>query len=146
MKKFFSLLVLGICFLPTMSFTADSEVDLTEISEVLVEVESNNNPEAIGDGGLALGVLQIHEGVVLDVNHYYGTEYTHEDAKNPDIAQDLFIKYLSLGIDLYTKRCGYPPTEAQIVRMWNGGIYKGHEYTDTMAYLEKYKLQKKLRV
>lgn len=139
MKKLFSLLLLGICMLPLMSFTADSKVNLNKIADVLQEMESNNNPEAIGDGGLALGVLQIHEGVVLDVNRHYGTEYTHEDAKKPKIAKDLFVKYISLGIKLYKKRCGNSPSDYDVVRMWNGGIYRGYEYESTLVYLEKYK-------
>lgn len=112
--------------------------NLLNIADILKEVESNNNPNAIGDGGDALGVLQIHEACIVDVNRYFGTEYTHSDATNPIIAEDIFIKYITLGIKLYKKRCGEQPTNAQIVRMWNGGIYRGYEYESTKPYLAKY--------
>jgi hypothetical protein len=144
MKRLFLILLLGVFTLPMMSFMDASESELIEISDILKEVESNNTPEAIGDGGLALGVLQIHEGVVIDVNRHYGTNFTHLDAKNPEIAQDLFVKYISLGIKLYELKCGHRPSEDEIVRMWNGGIYRGYEYEDTVPYLKKYKNYKKL--
>lgn len=139
MKRLFSILVLGLLLVPTMAFESSEKAELLEIAEVLKQVESNDNPQAIGDGGLAFGNLQIHEACVLDVNKHYGTTYTHDDAKNPIIAQDIFVKYLSLGIKLYKLRCGFPPNEDAIVRMWNGGIYRGYEYSDTIPYLEKYK-------
>lgn len=145
MKKLFSILLLGVFLLPTMSFTTyDGKTELLEIADVLQEVESNNNPEAIGDGGLALGTLQIHEGAILDVNKHFGTEYTHDDATDPKIARDIFVKYISLGVELYKLRCGHAPNEYDIVRMWNGGIYRGYEYPSTLTYLRKYQLQKEL--
>ena len=38
----------------------------------LVQVESRGNSNAIGDNGKAIGCLQIHKGVVEDVNRIYG--------------------------------------------------------------------------
>lgn len=143
MKRLFCLLLVGILIFPTMAFNTNKET-LLEIADVLKEVESNNNPEAVGDGGLAFGNLQIHKACIIDVNRYYGTTYTHEDAKNPVISEDIFVKYLSLGIKLYKKRCGNAPSEDEIVRMWNGGIYKGHTYKSTLGYLNKYKKRKRL--
>lgn len=140
MKRFICLLVMAMFLLP-LAVEAEN-VELLEIADVLKEVESNNNVEAVGDGGLALGALQIHKACIQDVNRYYGTTYTHKDAKKPKIANDIFIKYLSLGIKLYKIRCGTTPTEYQIVRMWNGGIYRGYEYKSTLGYLSKYIKQK----
>ena len=139
MRKVLIMIVFSITL---MGFKTKSE--LLDIAEVLTEVESNNNTEAVGDSGKALGILQIHQACVTDVNKWYGTEYTHEDTKNRAIARDIFVKYLSLGIKLYEEKCGHKPTESQIVRMWNGGIYRGHEYPSTLKYLNKYKKQKQL--
>jgi len=141
MKRLFSLLLLGILILPVMSFTT-SKANLLQIADILKEIESNNNPEAVGDGGLAFGVLQIHEACIMDVNRYYGTNYTHRDAKNPIIAEDIFVKYISLGIKLYKLKCGTNPSEFQIVRMWNGGYHSGYKYNSTLKYLAKYKRYK----
>jgi hypothetical protein len=136
MKRLFSLLFIVLISLPLMSSTTTTE--LLDIADVLKEVETNNDPTAIGDDGKAFGVLQIHEPCVLDVNKHYGTSYTHEDTKNPDIAEDIFIKYISLGIKLYKQRCKVMPNDYDLVRMWNGGIYRGYEYESTKPYLAKY--------
>jgi hypothetical protein len=144
MKNFLIMICVTLVGFTTMSFS--TEAKLKSISEVLKEVESNNNPEAIGDGGKAFGVLQIHEACILDVNKHFGTNYTHEDAKKPEIAEDIFVKYLSLGIKLYKKRCGTNPNEYDLVRMWNGGIYRGYEYESTLYYLEKYKRYKEFMI
>jgi hypothetical protein len=142
MKNYLILICVALISFTTMSFSPETK--LKSISKILKEVESNNNPEAIGDDGLAFGVLQIHEPCILDVNKHYGTNYTHEDAKNPKIAEDIFIKYLSLGIKLYKKKCKVMPNEYDLVRMWNGGIYRGYEYEETIHYLNKYKVHKEL--
>ncbi|MEX0598468.1 MAG: hypothetical protein WD512_18445 [Candidatus Paceibacterota bacterium] len=136
-KSFFLSIVMTFALLCTVNVKA-SEAELLDIAETLKFVESNNNPDAIGDGGKAFGILQIHEASILDVNKHYGTNYVHEDAFNPVIAEDIFVKYLSLGIKLYKDRCGVAPTTNQIVRMWNGGIYKGFEYESTKPYLNKF--------
>jgi hypothetical protein len=144
MKRLFLLMVMCFVTLTTMSFTTN-KLELLDIAETLKQVESNNTPEAIGDGGLAFGVLQIHEPCIMDVNKHYGTTYTHEDAKDPQIAEDIFVKYIDLGIKLYKLRCGTEPNEYDIVRMWNGGIYRGYEYESTVPYLEKYLTYRNLK-
>lgn len=136
-RSYFYGLIVMFALLCTVTVKAN-EANLLDIAETLKVVESNNNPDAIGDGGKAFGVLQIHKACVLDVNRYYGTTYTHKDAYNPKIAEDIFVKYLSLGIKLYKDRCGVEPTTNQIVRMWNGGIYKGYRYESTKPYLKKF--------
>ena len=49
----------------------------------LAMVESSFNPSAVGDNGDAVGLLQIHECVIQDVNRVYGTSYTLDDRLNP---------------------------------------------------------------
>lgn len=137
MKRISSIILVVVTFITLTSFKINKE-NLRDIIEVLKHVETNNDPTKIGDNGKALGVLQIHKACILDVNRYYGTEYTHEDAINILISEDIFIKYISIGIRLYEKKCGYLPTEKEIVRMWNGGIYSGYKYEDTLPYLKKY--------
>ena len=39
---------------------------------LLAQVESNHNPRAVGDGGQAVGILQIHPIMVRDVNRILG--------------------------------------------------------------------------
>ena len=52
---------------------------LSSIMTVLKTVETNNDSTAIGDDGKAYGILQIHRGVVRDVNRIYDKDYSHED-------------------------------------------------------------------
>ena len=82
-------------------------------------VESRGDNSAVGDGGLAYGSLQIHRGVVLDVNRVYGTNYTHRDAFDRASAVDMFHKYLA--IYAVERRLGREPTREDKARIWNGG-------------------------
>jgi len=113
--------------------------NLSNISEILKEVESNGDIEAIGDSGLAYGVLQIHKGVIEDVNRYYGTDYLHDDAFIEVCAEEIFNLYLAIGINLYVKKHGKVPSTEDVVRMWNGGIYRGYRKESTEKYYKKYK-------
>ncbi len=103
------------------------------ISEALIAalilVESAGNPAAIGDGGRALGCLQIHAAVVQDVNRAYGTNYHHEDALDARKAVHICRLYLAL----------YAPAGADhetLARIWNGGP-RGHRKAATLAYWRK---------
>ena len=48
-------------------------MNITNLITALIAVESSGNDMAIGDNGRALGPLQIHRGVVLDVNRITGS-------------------------------------------------------------------------
>ena len=115
-----------------------SPPDVSEVMEVIKEVETNNRHDVIGDGGKAFGVLQIHRAVVLDVNRFYSTNYRHEEMWQENCAEEVFYLYQGLGIWLYLKKHNKYPTEEIIVRWWNGGIYKGHLYKSTEEYYERY--------
>ncbi len=143
MKRFFNFILISLSCYVSLGFGSSSP-NLLAIAEVLKEVESNNRPNLIGDNGEAYGILQIHKECVIDVNNYYDLNYTHEDAKNPIIAQDIFIKYINIGIKLYVDKCGHLPNDIDIARMWNGGIYRGYEYKSTIPYMKKYIKTKRL--
>ncbi len=55
---------------------------LSNLISALIIVESSGNDLAIGDNGRALGPLQIHRGVVQDVNRITGSHYRHQDMTN----------------------------------------------------------------
>lgn len=128
-----------------LSLSCHAGNDLTNIATVLKQVESLGDINAVGDGGKAHGILQIHKICVDDINRYYGTDYTHEDAFDEVCSEEMFNLYISMGIKLYIKRHGVEPTEEQVVRMWNGGIYSGHRRKTTLKYYRRYlKFKKKL--
>lgn len=94
-------------------------------------VESGGDASAIGDGGRAYGILQIHAGVVRDVNERYHSTYEHSDAFAPEKA----IRICRLYIERYA-----PPnaTPEVCARIWNGGPH-GHQNPATLPYWRKVK-------
>ena len=96
-------------------------------------VESGGNPDVPdGDGGLAVGMYQIHYDYVLDVNRVYGTTYTHDDMRDVRKAQDVVIKYLTYWGSRYQLNTGNVPQIEDYCRMHNGGChwYKKLHKTD----------------
>ena len=105
-------------------------MNLTNLITALIAVESGGNDMAIGDGGRALGPLQIHRGVVLDVNRITGSHYRHQDMTNRAQARAVCEAYL--------RHYGRGATTEQLARRWNGGP-TGDRKTATAAYWQKVK-------
>lgn len=112
--------------------------ELLKIYNVIKYVESNNKPKAIGDNGKAYGVVQIHKVCIDDINRIYGTDYTHLDAFDEVCSEEMFILYLSAGIERFKRIYKKYPREQDIVRMWNGSIYKGYRIRSTLRYWAQY--------
>tara|TARA_R110002020_G_scaffold78298_8_gene197003 strand:- start:25 stop:396 length:372 start_codon:yes stop_codon:yes gene_type:complete len=96
-------------------------ITLTQLILVLCLVESSLDPNAIGDGGDAVGILQIHECVIQDVNRIYKTDYNLNDRYDPMLSKMICRKYLSHWGKVYTKRTGKEPTAEILAKIWNGG-------------------------
>lgn len=114
-----------------MSLTEFTEEDaemnfLPALISALIAVESGGVCSSIGDGGKALGCLQIHKSVVQDVNRIYKTHYSHGDAFHPTMAKQICELYL---------RAWAPEnaTPEQCARIWNGGP-RGHLKEATKKY------------
>ena len=139
-------LVLFILLLFTITATADSR--LPEIREILKWVESENNPDAVGDyvNGVpqSYGILQIKEIVIKDVNRKYGTSYTHQDAFDVSCAEEIFDLYIKMWTAKLRKREGRPATTEDIVRIWNGGP-RGYRKHSTLKHYNKYLRYRKNR-
>lgn len=103
---------------------------LSAVLLILMELESGNNPSAVGDGGTAYGVLQTHSCVVRDVNRLYGTRYRHVDMFNPVLSYIVAESYL-------LHYCGPQASEEFYVRTWNGGP-RGLHKKATLEYYRKY--------
>ena len=91
----------------------------------LLAVESGGNDLAVGDGGRARGALQIHAGVVQDVNRHHGTRYTHRDMHDRAKA----VRVASLYLATYAPGAS-PEVQA---RVWNGGP-RGATKAATVGY------------
>lgn len=98
----------------------------------LIAVESGGRDHAIGDGGRAVGPLQIHAGVVEDVNRRYGTHYRHSAMTNRSDAVQVCRLYLRI----------YAPGASDEVaaRVWNGGP-QGARRASTLGYWSRVRRQ-----
>lgn len=100
----------------------------------LVLVESGGNVRAVGDGGLAVGPLQIHETTVFDVNRIAGTRFILGD--RTDRAKSEAMARIYLGHYVTRERLGHEPCPADYARVWNGGP-TGHQKAATAPYWRK---------
>ena len=100
-------------------------MNLNNLISALMIVESSNNDLAIGDQGRAIGCLQIHRSVVLDVNRITGSHYRHQDMTNRAAARAVCQAYLT--------HYGRGASTEQLARRWNGGP-TGDRKTATVAY------------
>ena len=83
-------------------------------------VESNNNPDAVGDGGKAIGIYQVWRIYWLDGLRFtpsIGGEY--EDCFDPEYAEKIVRS--NLGGYCTKRRLGREPTVFDFLRMHNGG-------------------------
>jgi hypothetical protein len=107
---------------------------ISNLISALIIVESSGNDLAIGDNGRALGPLQIHRGVVQDVNRITGSNYRWQSMTNRAQARAVCEAYL--------KHYGRGATTEQLARRWNGGP-TGDRKSATEAYWAKVKKQLK---
>jgi hypothetical protein len=105
-------------------------MNLTNLITALIAVESGGRDNAIGDNGKAIGPLQIHRAVVLDVNRITGSHYRHQDMTNRAKARAVCEAYL--------RHYGRGATTEQLARKWNGGP-TGDRKPATVAYWQKVK-------
>ena len=103
-------------------------MNLTNLISALITVESSGNDLAIGDQGRAIGPLQIHKTVVLDVNRFTGSHYRHQDMTNRAAARAVCQAYL--------EHYGRGATTEQLARRWNGGP-TGDRKPATLPYWRK---------
>ena len=104
-------------------------MNLTNLISALMIVESSNNDLAIGDQGRAIGCLQIHRAVVLDVNRITGSHYRHQDMTNRVQARAVCEAYLT--------HYGKGKTTEEQARIWNAGPQGHKKKTATQAYWAK---------
>ena len=101
-------------------------MNLTNLISALMLVESSNNDLAIGDQGRAIGCLQIHRSVVLDVNRITGSHHRWESMTNRAQARAVCAAYLT--------HYGKGKSTEEQARIWNGGPQGHKKKTATQAY------------
>lgn len=121
-----------------LSLSLVNATDFDKMYIIVAQIESSNIATAVGDGGKAYGILQIHKICVDDINRIYGTSFLHHDAFDVCKSKEMFVLYLQAGIKRYVRLYNRQPTEEEVVRMWNGGIYQGYKRKSTIKYYRKY--------
>jgi hypothetical protein len=106
-------------------------MNLTNLISALMLVESSNNDLAIGDQGRAIGCLQIHKAVVLDVNRITGSHYRWEAMTNRVQARAVCEAYL--------RHYGKDKSTEEQARIWNAGPQGHKKKQATQAYWAKVK-------
>ena len=103
--------------------------DDARLWRAICQVESGGNSSAIGDNRKAVGIAQIWEVTVDDVNRIAGTAYTYSDRLDAEKSRQMFV--------IYTRYyCGKSYTPARAARVWNGGP-RGYNKKATLGYWHK---------
>ena len=110
---------------------------LTILIPLLIQVESSGNVNAIGDGGKAVGCLQIHPVVVEDVNRIYQTKYTEKDRLNKAKSMSICRLYLKYYGTRYQLKTGKKADIYILASMWCAGP-DGYKQIKTNENVQKY--------
>jgi soluble lytic murein transglycosylase-like protein len=124
-------------FILSISILASTNFD--KVVEAMIELESSTNNLAIGDNGRAYGSLQIHKGVVQDVNQKFGKEYHHEDMFSKEKSVEVLKYYFIITSEQVERKERRQATLEDLVRGWNGGAYNGWKKKATLKYWKKFK-------
>ena len=96
----------------------------------ITRVESGGNPRAVGSGGVAVGVLQIHPILVREANRLLGRqEFKLADRWNRRRSEMIFAVIASRWPNV---------SDETIARRWNGGP-DGERKASTLAYWHRVK-------
>ena len=109
--------------------------DWNDLLEAIRLVESNNNPDAVGDNGNAIGVYQIWEDYHTDATLGGNLSGEYLDCYDPVYAENVVVEYMKrYAIE---RRIG-KVTPEKIARIHNGGP-NGWKINATKEYWEKVK-------
>lgn len=99
-----------------------------EVINAIIEVESSYSPNALGDNGLAVGILQIHPIMVREANRIIKKQkYKYSDRKDRQKSIEVFLIY---------QRHWNPTGDVRLgCKLWNSGCDAngGDEYYEKVA-------------
>ena len=125
-RNFIAILTASLIAPPSISFGAKPHAKLIQ---AIIHVESGGNANAVGDGGHAIGILQIHPIMVTDCNRNLGREaFDLSDRLSRSKSVQMF--------NVYTDHYSKGATDEVIARNWNGGP-SGHRKSATLSYWKK---------
>jgi len=110
-----------------------TKIDWDKIIHAIHMVETHGlTGPILGDGGAALGPLQIHRNYWLDSK----VQGTYEDCASLEYSRRVVIAYMARYAT--RDRLGFEPTPEVIARIHNGGP-NGYKKKATLKYWEKVK-------
>lgn len=124
-----------MAFTPMVKYVF-AEVDMSIISQI----ESNNNPNAIGKSG-EIGLFQIMPCVLDDYNRYNASNFNRNALFCQNINKRVAQWYMTVRVPQMLKYYGIPVTIENVIYAWNcgiGNVVKGRIPKSTMAYMSKY--------
>jgi hypothetical protein len=118
--------------LPLLATAGDAETAdpnrIGRLLDAIAHVESHNEADAIGDGGRALGVYQIHRAYWTEGTRLLGVHWSYKQARDPAKAREVARAYL-----LHHGRRRSP---LEMARIHNGGP-NGHKKQTTLRYARR---------
>ncbi len=95
MKKQLIILFVFLPFLAVSEEIKPINKDLRRFLNALEFVESSNNDKVIGDGGKAIGILQIHRIYFVDAQQFNSklTKYEYNSCFNVKVAESVALSY-----------------------------------------------------
>lgn len=108
------------------------------LMEAIAIIESGDDPNKVGKCG-EIGVMQIRQIYIDDINRIYKTSYTLSQALDPDYAKIFFYLYTKYWSSKMQVIEGRSPTLEDIARIHNGG-WDGYREKCTEAYWGKVQL------
>lgn len=134
-------LIVFLCVLACLS------VQAVEISNNLLTAlkmaESGCNSTAVGDNGLAVGVLQIHPVYVDDANRILGyRKYSYADRRSVQKSEEMTRIVLSHYGRCYERKTGLVCTDEVLARIHNRGY---RDWNDSLGALYWKRVKKFLK-
>lgn len=128
-----SLFAIALLALPSFAQTYTPEQEA--LLDALIQVESSGNDDAVGDGGKAIGCLQIWKVYWIDATERSGIGGSYKDCFDRDYAKSIVDAYMTR----YAKEAWTDPTKfdaEKCARIHNGGP-KGYKKKATEKYWRK---------
>jgi hypothetical protein len=125
-----SAVAAAICLLASVQAVhTETEADQIErLLDAIAQVESRSDHTAVGDGGRAIGIYQIHRRYWQDGTRILGTNWPYADAADPAKAKQVVRAYL--------RHYGKDRSLLEMARIHNGGP-NGHKKESTRDYARK---------
>ena len=123
-----------VVFMPAWFAAASAQAaavapnDIERLLDTIAHIESHCDPNAVGDGGRALGAYQIHHAYWEDGTTILGVDWPHRDAADPKKARRVVKAYLL--------HYGKGKSLLDMARIHNGGP-RGCTKKTTLRYAQK---------